>query len=203
MLLLHSVLKPMASASFILLGIATICVQDVPACDSLPCKLQVLQKSGADFSAVAVEGSPSPLELATKGGHLECVEFLLQQFSTGTGAGNSSSMISKALRVAAKVGHGGCLEALLRAGAAVLEAAPRSQLLALALSKGIRGGWLSALLPEGDIEVSDLESWALAALGDEGDAAVLGAVDAVDEAVRGGLPQSVLFRIAAVLCCLG
>jgi hypothetical protein len=77
----------------------------------------------------------------------ECVKLLLRQLSASSGAGSCSAQLSSALRLVAEAGHAGCLEPLLHTKAAVqLEARPRSQLLTVALRKGVRGGWPSALL---------------------------------------------------------
>lgn len=99
--------------------------------------------------------------------------------------------------LAALHGHGSCMSALLQAGAAKqLDATLRAKLLAVALVKGMRGSFLTTLLPTGFVQPDLLEQLAHM-VGAESDVAAL-AVSALDAATCGRLPALVLHRMQAL-----
>lgn len=94
------------------------------------------------------------------------------------------------------------MQALLAAGAAEgLGCLAKSGILAAALSKGVRGGFLSRLLPPNSIPAPDLRRWAAAVLPGSPEA-VFDAAAALGVALGGRLPPLVLDRIIALLCCV-
>lgn len=126
--------------------------------------------------------------------HMLCLQALLE-------AGADAGRRGRALEMAAAHGRGGAMQALLAAGAAEgLGCLAKSGILAAALSKGVRGGFLSRLLPPDSIPAPDLRRWAVAVLPGSPEA-VFDAAVALGVA-RGRLPPLVLDRIIALLCCV-